>query len=168
LCIESLFACFPRKSNSNSVEVYAAFLASVPEELLVVGLSEAFATTREWLTPGQIRELCTGMTAADELAAAVDEGWAFAMDYLRKHGATGRPRTGKWLNEDKPWEEAEYAPSTPAPEIPEHIAQALATLGDGDVVRGLTKIGATEADQMHFVKKDFGSALQRALRMGGL
>jgi hypothetical protein len=150
------------------VSAYADYLEALDSDQLINGLASALGTTKDWLTPGQIRELCVGMSAADELAAMVDDAWAFVTAYQRDHGADGKTKSGHLVGHDLVDGEIkmQFAPDVPAPEIPPSIASALEAIGSGTVLGGLTRI-AQNPPEDGWLHKEFAAAMQRALRMFG-
>lgn len=128
----------------------------LPEEGLLVGLSRALQTQRDWLTPNMIYEMCVGVTTGE----MVDEAWAFVLGYLETHGVDGRDKRGRVaLDADH---KLVVGPDIPAPEIPEAVGKALVALA-GSVRGGLQLINQTEPDQLGFRRREFADALKRAM-----
>lgn len=172
--VEDLFLVLGRKSSERASELHAKLLGDLDSEMLVAGLSEALMTTRDWLTPGQIEELCLGASRADLAALAADGAWSWVVDYLRCHGVEGRVQRGAMKStrivEDAELThvgrfESEFAPDIPAPTIPPEIATTLQSLG-GSLRGGLARINTVEADQAGFLKREFAAAFGRARRLG--
>jgi hypothetical protein len=92
-----------------------------------------------------------------------DEAFTWVMNYLRNHGVSGRTKMGSRI--DVAPNEYAWKPDTPAPEIPTHIAVALAAIG-GTLRQGLERLNVATTSETSFIKREFAQAFskRRSLR----
>src|SRR5436309_1623253 len=68
--MNDLHLCLTRKSSPESAQLYAELLSDLDTDLLIDGLGKAFLTSKSWLTPAELREMCLGGSQEDLLTDA--------------------------------------------------------------------------------------------------
>jgi hypothetical protein len=161
----NLMALVGRNRNQATAELFSALLCDIETDLLINGLGRALGEATEWMTPAQLRELCIGMSQAENEQQLADDAFGWAMNYLRNHGVNGRVKPGRLLGyeEGDLSQTPKFAPNTPAPEIPTAISAALAAIG-GTPRQGLERLNLATASEMSFIKREFAQAFSRARR----
>lgn len=134
--ISALFLALGRRSTESSRQLHVLALMDLDTPLLIGGLSKALLTTKDWLTPGAVRELCEGSFDA-QLTEEAEEAWTWVMAYVHKWGK----RYG-------------------AAEIPAAIEDALAAIA-GTPAAGLERVGLEELSKLPFLKREFVAAYVR-------
>jgi hypothetical protein len=98
---------------------------------LAHGFTEALQTTKDWLTPGQLRELCTG-SMREQQATEAQQSWTSVLRYVSLFGE----------NLDR------------MDDLTETTRLTLQLLG-GTVWGGLRLVGRCENDKLDFMRKSF-------------
>jgi hypothetical protein len=160
--VNDLFLCLGRKSSAESRRMHVSVLMDLDVELLIEGFTEAFLTTKDWLTPGAVREMCLGGSRGDVEATAADEAWGFVVEYLRNHGVDGRVKRGALVASEYTGNPV-FLDDKPAPDIPVDIYAALTAVG-GTIPAGLQRINLAKSDELPWLKKEFAAAFSRATR----
>jgi hypothetical protein len=136
--------------------MHVRVLQDLDVDLLIRGLAEAALTTKNWLTPGEIWELCMGGSRADLAAQAAEEAWLWMLKYNVHEANFG----GNCPTYDAAGVEVVRVP----PPIPPEIERVLVLLG-GTVYKGRRRMDLEPTDKIHFLKKDFTTAYTRSCRL---
>lgn len=162
--VELLLQSLTPRTSAVNVRSHVLVLSDLDQDLLIAGLSEAMETATGWVTPGQLYDICMGGSRADLAAQEAEEAWAWMLRYIQNHGKDGHVKRGALIVDDIA-NTFEFGPDTPAPAIPEAIANVLGVLG-GTPMAGVERIALTPTIELGWVKKEFVAGYVRAGRLG--
>jgi hypothetical protein len=144
--------------------MHVEILLPLDSELLIAGLTEAMLTTKDWLTPGQLLELCMGGSEEELIQHEADQAYAWMLRHIKDHGRDGQVKYGPYLGLDGNGLPI-YGPDVPCPEIPETTRRTLEIMG-GTVRGGIDRIGLAETKEQPHVKREFLQVYGRTARLG--